>query len=83
MRTELDIREIDERLAAVLENLNGSLPSNELADMISLVRAGEPIVALENLCVQLHEYDVTVPEDVVTELKELASSMAMQHPRYL
>lgn len=79
----MESREIDERLAAILQNVDGSLPSEQVADMLSLVRAGEPGVALENLCAQLHEYDVTVPEDVVTELKELASSMGMRHPRYL
>jgi hypothetical protein len=44
----------------------------------SLVRAGEPGVALENLCTQLEEYDVAVPQDVLRELSEIASAMTMK-----
>jgi hypothetical protein len=46
--------------------------------MRSLVEAGEPGIALENLCTQLHEYDVSVPQDLATELGDLAGAMGLR-----
>ena len=74
----MDLRHIEERLVTVLKNAAGWLPSEQLADMESLVRAGEPGVALENFCTQLEEYDVAVPAHVVSELKALSSAMQMK-----
>ena len=79
----MDLRHIEERLAAVLSSAKGWLPSEQLAEMQSLVRAGEPGVALENFCTQLEEYDVAVPAHVVIELKNLASLMGMTIPRWI
>ncbi len=79
----MDLRHIEERLATVLKSAEVWLPSDQVAEMLSLVRAGEPGVALENLCTQLDEYNVAVPENVVTELKDLASIMGMKTPRWI
>jgi hypothetical protein len=61
----------------VLSNATHWLPERELKDMLSLVKAGEPGVALENLCTQLEEYDVAVPHEVAVELGSLATAMGM------
>jgi len=74
----MDLRHVEERLAAVLKNAEGWLPSDQLTEMQSLVKAGEPGVALENFCTQLEEYDVAVPDGVVRELKDIASIMGMR-----
>ena len=74
----MDLRHVEERLAAVLKNAGGWLPDDQLTEMQSLVRAGEPGVALENFCTQLEEYDVAVPDNVVRELKDLASIMGLR-----
>jgi hypothetical protein len=79
----MDLLHIEERLAVVLSNAEGWLPSDQLAQMQSLVRAGEPGVALENFCTQLEEYDVAVPDHIVTELKALAGMMGMKIPRWI
>jgi hypothetical protein len=79
----MDLRHIEERLTTILENAEGWLPTEQLADMKTLVRAGESGVALENFCTQLEEYDVAVPAHVVSELKALASLMRMKIPRWL
>jgi hypothetical protein len=71
-------RSIEERLLAVLNNAKGWLSEEQLADMEELVRAGEPGVALENLCTQLEEYDVAVPDAVVDELRGIAAGMGMR-----
>jgi len=79
----MDLRHIEERLAAVLRNAAGWLPGDQLAEVQSLVGAGEPGVALENFCTQLEEYDVAVPDDVASELRELAGMMRMKVPRWI
>ena len=79
----MDLRHVEERLTTVLKNAEGWLPSEQLAEMQSLVRAGEPGIALENFCTQLEEYDVAVPAPVVSELKALVSLMQMKIPRWL
>ena len=79
----MDLRQVEERLAALLKSAEGWLPSEQLTEMMSLVKAGEPGVALENFCTQLEEYDVAVPDHVVRELKALASAMGMMIPPWL
>ncbi len=49
-----------------------------ITEMQSLAMAGESGVALENVCSQLEEYDVAVPENIVRELKDLASLMGLK-----
>lgn len=70
--------EAEGRLVAVLKIAECWLPREQLIEMSSLVRAGEPGVALENLCTQLEEYDVAVPHEVLRELREIASAMRMK-----
>jgi hypothetical protein len=79
----MNTREAEERLSVVLTNSAGLLPADQLADMQSLVRAGEPGVALENFCTQLEEYDVAIPEKLVHALKEIASLMEMSLPSWI
>ena len=73
----MDLRPIEKRLEDVLGRAKGWLPDGELADMLALVRAGEPGIALENFCTQLEEYDVVVPSEIAIELQSLASIMGM------
>jgi hypothetical protein len=74
----MNLGEIEKRLMEVLSNATTWLPEPELEDMVSLVKAGEPGVALENFCTQLEEYNITVPRDVAVELRNLASAMGMR-----
>jgi hypothetical protein len=73
-----DLRDVEERLERVLARATGLLPDDQLSDMASLVRAGEPGIALENLCTQLHEYDVSVTPALATELDALAATMGLR-----
>jgi hypothetical protein len=74
----MDLLEIERRLAIVISKASGWLPESQLDDMRSLNEAGEPGVALENLCVQLYEYDIQVSEEVWDELKLLGSAMGVK-----
>lgn len=75
---KLNLPEVESRLAALLQRAASLLPADELADMLDLVRHGEPGVALENYCTQLHEHDVRVPSAVITEITVLGEAMGIQ-----
>ncbi|CAN5895626.1 hypothetical protein BH11MYX3_BH11MYX3_16560 [soil metagenome] len=55
----------------------GQVPSDLLADVESLVTYGEPVVVLENLCENIDDHDVKVPEAMA---RELAKTAAMKDP---
>jgi hypothetical protein len=74
---------IEQRLEQVLSNANGWLPEHELEDMRSLIKAGEPGIALANFCTQLEEYDIAVPPAVAVELQNLASAIGMAVSRWI
>jgi hypothetical protein len=79
----MDLREVEKRLEGVLSNAKTWLPEREVEEMLSLVKAGEPGVALENFCTQLEEYDIAVPRDVAVELRSLAFAMGMRASRWI
>ena len=74
---------MEARMIGVLESAVGWLPEEQLADMASLVDAGESIIAFENFCAQVYEYDVVVPEATLNELREIAAMMNVPFPAYL
>lgn len=73
---EITMPEIESRLLKVTQScaLLG-LPVSEVEDMSDLTRHGEPGVALENLCVQLFEHDIALPDDLVETIRYLADVM--------
>ena len=72
------MQQTEERLLSVLASCRRWIPPNQIASMAELVRAGEPGVALENLCTQLYEYFVNTPDDVLRELTILASELGIK-----
>jgi hypothetical protein len=73
----MDLAEVERRLAAVLGRSSGWLPDEQLEDMRSLNRAGEPGVAFENYMTQLLEYDVKIPRDTWLELRTIGQAMGI------
>jgi hypothetical protein len=73
-----DLQEVEGRLARLLARATGLLPEEQLSDMLSIVQAGEPGVALENFCTQLCEYDVSVPPELAAELEVVAAAMGLR-----
>ncbi len=55
-----------------------AVPPAELDDMTALTRAGEPGIALENLCEQLFEYDVAVSAALVERIRVLGTAMGLR-----
>ncbi len=69
---------IEADVLAVIDECKGlGVPARELDDMSALAKAGEPGVALENLCTQLFEYDVMVPQSVTASLRTLGQAMGV------
>lgn len=54
------------------------VPAAQLHEMAALAAAGEPGVALENLCVQLYEYEVIVPARLLARIRALADAMQLE-----
>ncbi len=64
-------------LRAVVVAMEGALPAADVENAWGLIDAGEPGVALENLCTQLYEYDVTVPRPVLAQITATGESMGL------
>ncbi len=75
--------ELEARLAAVIAPATEWLREEQVADMLSLVRAGEAGVALENYCTQLFEYDVQVPESIWSEVQIINRAMGLDNKYWL
>ncbi len=72
---------LENRILSVIDSFAGKLPPGQLADMRSLVEAGERAVGLENLCTQIYEYDVKPAPDLIAEITDLGQAMRL-NPKY-
>ncbi len=50
--------------------------------MLLLTEAGEPGIALENLCTQLFEYDVTITVSIQERLAMLGRAMGLEESQW-
>lgn len=74
----MNLRQIEEQLLTVIEQCKAlGVPASELDDMSALNRAGEPGVALENLCTQLLEHRAAVPAEILQSLQRLGLAMGI------
>jgi hypothetical protein len=76
-----DFPAFEVRLLRLRASLPETLPTVEVTNFIDLVQVGEYGVALENLCTQLDEYDVVLPQSVYEEIAVIGSIMGID-PRY-
>jgi hypothetical protein len=72
---------VEERMMSIVHTLSGRLSPTDSENIISLVRAGEWGVALENLCTQLYEYDIDVPVETYQDIASVGEAMGIE-PRY-
>lgn len=77
----MEMQDIENQLVAVISGFAGQLPGEQITEMQELARAGEPGIALENLCTQLYEYDVVVSRDRLNQLSLLGKAMGTK-PTY-
>ena len=73
---------IKSRLQDLGNSLSGSVLEKRLATYRQLVQAGECKVALENLCEQLFDDDVVVPQQQFKELQALGEELGMEAERW-
>lgn len=78
MNIEETIALLNQRLHAVFHHGEGHFPEGQLEDMRQLVDVGEPVIALENFCTQLYEYDVQVPKAAKQELESLGRELGIE-----
>lgn len=77
----IQLPETERQLAAILTECVPWIPAEQLSDMRELVEAGEPGVALENLCVQLFEFDAVIPPGVKQRIQDVGTRMRIK-PSY-
>lgn len=71
------MRKIETKVLDLIDAFEGSLPVSQLSDMRELAEAGEPGVALENLCTQLCEHDVFVSPECKHAIIGVAKAMRL------
>jgi hypothetical protein len=54
------------------------VPDSELDDMANEAKAGEPGIALENLCTQLFEYGCGVSHEVLLRIEAVGNAMGLK-----
>jgi hypothetical protein len=79
----LDPEDIAVRLRAELAAVETELPPDDLASILVLVEAGEWVVALEALCTQIYEYDVTLGNAQRSSLTDLGRALGVPVPYLL
>ena len=62
-------------MRAVVIAVSDSLPEQDLTNAWELIDAGEPGIALENLCAQLYEYDAKLSPEISHQIRRLAVTM--------
>lgn len=81
--TERHLDDLLREVRAVIVAVDGLLPSSDLTSAWELVDAGEPGIALENLCTQLFEYDASLEDEVINQIGHVATRMKMDPDRLL
>ncbi len=64
-------------IALILQCRALGVPPSDVDEALALTRAGEPGVALENLCTQLFEYDAVVPAATLEAVERLGRAMGI------
>ena len=64
------------QLHAIVDSIVG-LPQEDIQRVEELVEVGEWIVALENLCTQLYEYDVDLPAETLKSIEDLCRDIGV------
>ncbi|MGR9250202.1 MafI family immunity protein [Rhizobium leguminosarum] len=68
----------EKRLIKLIRGFDGRLPDEHIWGYISLAEHNECVVALENLCTQLCEYDVLPAPEELTTIQELAKEINLE-----
>jgi hypothetical protein len=78
MDSAMTLQQTKREVLEAIDLLEGQLPVDQLREMRDLVLAGEPGIALENLCTQVDEFNVNVPPSFTAKVKRLGSTMGLK-----
>lgn len=73
----MNFDELIHLVRAIVIDTEGHLPASDTQNAWELVDAGEPGVALENLCTQLFEYDIVVPQALLGRIAAAGEAMGL------
>jgi len=73
----MNAEEIENTLLAIIDCFEGQVPTERLQDMRELTTAGEPGIALENLCSNLDDYGVAITPDSLAKIREVGQAMGI------
>jgi len=79
----MDLTQIEEALRSVIGMLHGALPASQLEAQLGLVDSGEPGIALEILCTELHEIDASVPAEAYGLIADAGAAMRVDSRLWL
>ncbi|RYZ57374.1 MAG: MafI family immunity protein [Proteobacteria bacterium] len=57
----------------ILEDLKPTYPEDRLIDAEIMITHGESKIALENICSNIHEFDISISRKLFDSIKELGS----------
>lgn len=70
------------RIASLLQELSVYLTEADVEQIRELLQAGEPGIALENLCTQLYEHDGECSSQQYDEIERIGRSMGISPNRW-
>ena len=75
----MSFQQIESELLRTINDLAAQgLPERDVRNALELTKAGEPGVALENLCTQLFEHDLAVSDMQRAMLEKLGAQMGLK-----
>ena len=73
----MQFEDVTHLVRAIFLAVEGRLPDPDTQNARGLLDAGEPGVALENLCTQLYEFDVAVSEPLLAQIRTATEAMGL------
>ncbi len=74
-------REMRDSLRQLVDLFVGKLPSEQIEFLREDITAGEYLIALDHLCSQLYEFDISVPSSSILIMEKLGRKMGLD-PSY-
>lgn len=73
----MGLEDVIHLVRAIVIAVEGRLPAADTQNAWGLVDAGEPGVALELLCTQLHEFDIAISESLLVQIITAGEAMGL------
>jgi hypothetical protein len=78
----MKFQDIQQRFALLLEECREHIKPEQHAELIAMVQAGEPGIALEIVATQLHDQDIAVSAAFLEELRTLGQAMKLDEEHW-